>query len=103
MIVHREFRDVIESFVEMGYETRMLDFLTKAQKQHTVEQANRSRLITRACWSVESYYCRMKKWTLFGDRIENAFIPKAANCVRVVSAALDCYRGPISTNNHYQY
>ena len=47
MIVARGFRDVIESFVEIGYEPRMPDFLTKGQKQHTVEQSNRFRLITK--------------------------------------------------------
>ena len=98
MIVDRGFRDVIESFIEMGYEARMPDFLTKGQKQHTVEQANRSRLITKVRWRVESYHARMKKWTLLGGRIENAFIPKVADCVRIVSAALNCYRGPIGQN-----
>ena len=40
----------------------------------------------------------MKKWALLGSRIENAFIPKIADCVRIVSAALNCYRGPIGVN-----
>ncbi|CAF3419459.1 unnamed protein product [Rotaria sp. Silwood2] len=95
MIVDRGFRDVIESFIDMGYEARMPDFLTKGQKQHTVEQANRSRLITKVRWRIESYHARMKKWALLSGRIENAFIPKVADCVRIVSAALNCYRGQI--------
>ena len=98
MIVDRGFRDVIESLVETGYEPRMPDFLTKGQKQHTVEQSNRSRLITKVRWRVESYHARMKKWALLGSRIENAFIPKVADCVRIISAALNCYRGPIGVN-----
>ena len=40
----------------------------------------------------------MKKWTLLGSRIENSFIFKVADCVRIVSAALNCYRGPIGVN-----
>ncbi|CAF1506759.1 unnamed protein product, partial [Rotaria sordida] len=40
----------------------------------------------------------MKKWILLGGRIENAWIPKVADCVRIVSAALNCYRGPIGVN-----
>ncbi|CAF1555268.1 unnamed protein product, partial [Adineta ricciae] len=39
-----------------------------------------------------------KKWSLFSGRIENAFIPKVADCVRIVSAALNYYRGPIGVN-----
>ena len=45
----------------------MPDFLTKGQKQHTVEQSNRSRLITKVRWRVESYHARMKKWALLGS------------------------------------
>ncbi|CAF4073830.1 unnamed protein product [Rotaria sp. Silwood2] len=98
MIVDRGFRDVIESFIVMGYEPRMPDFLAKGQKQHSVEQTNRSRLITKVRWRIESYHARMKKWTLFSGRIEKAFIPKVADCVRIVSAALNCYREQISQN-----
>jgi hypothetical protein len=98
MIVDRGFCDVIESFIEMGYEPKMPEFLTKGQKQHTVEQANRSCLITKVQWRIESYHARMKKWTLLSGRIENAFIPKVADCVPIVSAALNCYRGSIGEN-----
>ena len=98
MIVDRGFWDVIESFVKIGYEPRMPDFLTKGQKQHTVEQSNRSHLITKVRWRVVSYHARMKKWALLGSRIENAFIPKVADCVHIVSAALNCYRDPIGVN-----
>jgi hypothetical protein len=95
MICDRGFRDVIESFTDMGYEPKMPEFLIRGQKQHTTEQANKSRLITKVRWRVESYHARMKKWMLLSGRIENAFIPKIADCVRIVSAALNCYRGPI--------
>ena len=40
----------------------------------------------------------MKKWALLGSRIENAFIPKVADCVRIASAALNCYRDRIGVN-----
>ncbi len=95
MICDRGFRDVIKSFIEMGYEQKMPEFLTKGQKQHTIEQANKSRLITKVRWRIESYHARMKKWMLFSSRVENIFIPKIADCIRIVSAALNCYRGPI--------
>jgi hypothetical protein len=56
MICDRGFHDVIESFIDMGYEPKMPAFLTKGQMQHTVEQANRSRLTTKVWWMVESYH-----------------------------------------------
>ena len=60
MIVDRGFRHVIESFVEIGNEPRMPEFLTKRQKQHTLEEANRSRLITKVLWRVQSYHAPME-------------------------------------------
>ena len=54
MIADRGLRDVIESFVEIGYEPSMLDFLIKGQKQRTVEQVNRSSLSTKLRRRVES-------------------------------------------------
>ena len=91
----RGLRDGIEAFTDMGYEPKMPEFLTRGQKQHTTEQANKSRLITKVGWRVESYHARMKKWMLLSGGIENTFIPKIVDCVRIVSAALNCYRGPI--------
>lgn len=95
MIVDRGFRDVMNVFHGLGYEVKMPEFLTKGKKQHDTEAADKSRLITKIRWRVESYHARLKKWTLIGSRIENAFIPKVADCIRILSAALNCYRGPI--------
>lgn len=95
MIVDRGFRDVMEVFCDLGYEVKMPEFLTKGKKQHDAIEANRSRMVTKIRWRVESYHARLKKWTLLGSRIENAFIPKVADCIRIVSAALNCYRESI--------
>ena len=95
MIVDRGFRDVIDAFTDLGYEPKMPCFLTKRQKQHDVEEANRSRLVTKIRWRVESYHARMKKWLFIGGRVENHFIPKLGDCIRIISAAINCYRGPI--------
>ena len=90
MIVDRRFRDIVETFIEMGYEPKTPDFLSKEQNQHTLEQANRSCLIINVRWRIESYHAHMKRRTLFNGRIESTFIPKAADSVPIVSAALNC-------------
>ena len=47
VICDRGFRDAIEAFTDMGYELKMPEFLTRGQKLHTTEQANKSRLIIK--------------------------------------------------------
>ena len=79
MIIDRRFRDIVET----GYEPKMPDFLTKGQNRYTLEQANRSPLITKVCWRTKSYHARMKKRMLFSGQIENDFIPKVADYVRM--------------------
>jgi hypothetical protein len=98
MVVDRGFRDVIDTLSNLGYEPKMPVFLRKGEKQHTTEDANKSRLVTRVRWTVESYHARIKKWRFLGERVENSFVPKVKDCIRIVSAALNCYRGAIIAN-----
>ena len=98
MIVDRGFRDVIDTFREIGYEPKMPAFLRKGQTQHTTEEANESRLCTKNRWVVESYHARIKKWRLLAEIVQNSFIPSLNDCVRIISAALNHFRGPIIFN-----
>ena len=70
-ILDRSFRDVIEALEEEGLECKMPSYLMKGVPQHSVEDANDSRLITKVRWIVESYHGRIKKWTFFYNRISN--------------------------------
>jgi len=40
----------------------------------------------------------MKKWGILSDRIENPFLLKLGDIVRIISAALNAFRGPIMVN-----
>ncbi|CAF2155112.1 unnamed protein product [Rotaria magnacalcarata] len=95
MIVDRGFRDIVEAFSDLGYEPKMPIYLPKGQKQHTTNEANEARLVTKVRWTVESYHARLKKWRFFSDRIENQLLPKLHDCVRIVSATLNWLRGSI--------
>ncbi|CAC5402839.1 unnamed protein product [Mytilus coruscus] len=67
-IVDRGFRDVVEYLEEQGFSVQMPLYLKKGQKQHTTEEANTSRLVTKVRWIVESvndgeiseWYCTCK-------------------------------------------
>ena len=98
MICDRGFRDVIQSLSDLGYEVKSPVYLNKFQNQHNTEKANESRLVTKVRWTVESYHSRMKKWRILSDRVENQFLPKIGDIVKIVSAALNAFRGPIITN-----
>ncbi|CAF1504733.1 unnamed protein product, partial [Rotaria sordida] len=95
MICDRGFRDVIQTLCDLGYEVKSPMYLNKSQNQHSASEANESRLVTKVRWTVESYHARTKKWRILSDRIENPFLPKLGDMVRIISAALNPFRGPI--------
>jgi hypothetical protein len=98
MICDRGFRDVIQTMSDLGYEVKSPVYLGKSQNQHTTIESNESRLITKVRWTVESYHARMKKWRILSDRIENQFLPKLGDMVRIISAGLNAFRGSIVAN-----
>ena len=75
-IVDRGFRDVIEVFQDLDYETHTPSFLKKGDKQHSTADANNSRMCTKIRWIVEAFHGRLKKWRIFDDKIHNTLIPK---------------------------
>ena len=59
MVVDRGFRDIIDTFEQLGYEAYMPSYLQKNQTQHTTEEANNARLVTKVRWTVESHHARI--------------------------------------------
>eukprot|EP00732_Lithocolla_globosa_P004009 Lithocolla_globosa_v1_NODE_3469_length_1661_cov_21.691158.p1 type:complete len:267 gc:universal NODE_3469_length_1661_cov_21.691158:230-1030(+) len=76
----------------------MPSLLPKGQSQHSVEEGNLSRLVTKTRWVVEAYHARFKKWKFFDGRISNYHIPFLGQYMRIVSAALNRFRGPLFTS-----
>ncbi|XP_061168891.1 uncharacterized protein LOC133178157 [Saccostrea echinata] len=99
MIVDRAFRDSAGVLSEIGINMDMPSFLKKGQKQHSAEEANSSRLITKIRWVVESVNARIKTWRYLGKQLPNSQIPCIGDYVRIVSAICNKYRSPISTGN----
>lgn len=52
LVVDRGFRDAVDILKDFGINAQMPHFLNKSQKQHTTEEANESRLVTKVRWVV---------------------------------------------------
>ena len=76
MIMDRGFRDVVEVFEQLGYETHLSPFLKKHDVQFSTEDINTRRLCTKTRWVVEAFHGRLKKWRILDDRVHNSLIPK---------------------------
>lgn len=92
-IVDRGFDRVRVVFEEMGLEVRMPSFLKG--KQHSSEEANQARMVTKVRCGVEMYHARLKKFTLLQHTIQNSLFEKIGPYVKIVTAALNCFRPPI--------
>ncbi len=97
-ILDRGFRDCIDQMKELGLECKMPSYLQKGVPQHTIEEANDSRLITKLRWVVESYHGRVKKWTFFDNRIHMQHLSSIGVFVRIVTAAINAFRPLIKTD-----
>ena len=74
----------------------MPSFLGKRQ-QHTANQANTSRLVTKIRWVIESANGRIKKWSYFYNTIENQNIPHIEKDFKNICAIINAFR-PALTN-----
>ena len=92
VIVDRGFRDCIPDLEKFVYKTKMPCFLKKDQLQFTTSEANRTRLITKTRWVVESANGRVKQWQLFNKIIPNSMIEKIGDYFQIVRAMINCYR-----------
>ncbi|XP_065939474.1 uncharacterized protein, partial [Magallana gigas] len=91
-IVDRGFRDVSGYLIEEGYEVKMPQYLQKGNSQHSTEEANTSRLVTKVRWVVESVNARIKQWKFFDKVVSNHYIPYIGDFLRIVCAIFNCYR-----------
>ena len=98
-IVDRGFRDAVAFLEERGLKVHMPAFLPKGQKQHTVEEANLSRLATKVRWVVESVNGRAKQWKMLDKVVPNILVPNIGDFVRIVCALIKKFRPPIVSSS----
>jgi hypothetical protein len=74
----------------------MRDLMSKTivfrQKQYTTEEANKSRLITKVRWVVESANGRIKQWRFLDKVVPNKLVKYIGDFFKIVCAILNCFR-----------
>ena len=56
MIIDRRFKDVVQVFEDLGYETHLPSFLINGETQLSTEGINIGRLCTKTRWVVEAFH-----------------------------------------------
>ena len=69
-------------------------FLNKSEKQHSTEEANESRLVTKVRWVVESANGRITQWRALSNVLPNTQIPFAGGYVRIVCSLCNAFGPP---------
>ena len=69
-------------------------YLQKNEKQHSVKEANESRLVTKIRWVVESVNGVIKTWKYFDQVVLNINIPHIKQDFRLVCALINKFRPP---------
>jgi hypothetical protein len=62
------------------------------KKQHTTEKANKSRLIIKVKWVVESANGRIKQWKFLDKGVPNKLVKYIGDFVKIVCPILNCFR-----------
>lgn len=99
LIVDRGFRDDIPFLNELGFKTHMPAFLQKSVKQHSTNEANMTRFVTKVRWVVEAANGRIKKWKFLDNVVCNSQIPHIRDFVRIICAIINKYRPPLKKDN----
>ncbi|XP_061180161.1 uncharacterized protein LOC133188674 [Saccostrea echinata] len=99
LVVDRGFRDSISFLDSLGIRCQMPAFLPKGQKQHTTDEANTLRLVTKIRWIVESVNGRLKQWKFLQNVVPNTQIPFIRDYVCLVAALCNKYRQPLNAGN----
>ena len=97
MVVDRGFRDSVNFLEENGFKVEMPIYLPKGCKQHSTEEANLSRLVTKVRWVVESANGRIKQWKLLDKVVPNTLISQVGDFVRIICAICNKFRPSLAS------
>ena len=100
LVVDSGFRDAVDILKDFGINAQMPHFLNKSQKQHTTEETNESRLVTKVRWVVESANGRIKKWKALSNTMPNSQIPYVGDYGRIVCSFCNAFRSPLVTSTN---
>lgn len=97
-VLDRGFRDCLQLLETFDLISKMPNFL-KEGCQHTWDQANKSRLVTKICWVVEAVNGLIKKWKAFDQTFPNSEVTYISQYVRIICAICNAFRPPRVSNN----
>ncbi|XP_053388533.1 uncharacterized protein LOC128551660 [Mercenaria mercenaria] len=95
-VVDRGFKDSLGVLKDIGIEAKMPSFLEKGKTQHTTEDANESRLVTKIRWVVESANARIKQWQILNNVLPTSQLPYLTDYVRIICAICNKFKPPLS-------
>jgi len=90
-VVDRGFRDSVVFLNELGFAVKMQAFLINS-KQHSTEEANATRLVTKVRWIIEAINGIIKKWKYFANIVPNSNIPYIKNDFRFICALINKFK-----------
>jgi hypothetical protein len=98
-IVDRGFRDVVSHIRSLGYDIRLPESPEPGKKVLSAEQANRSRLVTKCRWVVESRNGHLKTIFRRFDKVwPNKSVPHLLDDFKIACAILNATRPGIESD-----
>jgi len=98
VIADRGFQGVVSELENLGASVFLPSFNPKGSTQPTIQDSNRSRLVTKVRWVVEAHHSRFKKFKLFSNTQPILHVDKLRACLRVLSASLNVHRPLLNQN-----
>lgn len=74
-------------------------YLSKGSSEHSTEEANLSRLVTKVRWVVESANGRIKHWKLLDKAISNHYVSSIGDFVRIVCSPCKHFKPPLANHD----
>ena len=97
LLLDRGYRDVLDYLQSHGFKHKMPEYLRKNMKQHTVEEANKSRLVTKSRWVVESRNGHLKStFKIFRDEVDANQVQHVGDYFRIACAIINAYHPKIN-------
>ncbi|CAF0968524.1 unnamed protein product [Adineta ricciae] len=91
------FRDIVNTLTRLCLKVAMPGFLHN-EKQFSPDEPNRTRLVTKTRWVIESVNGKIKNWKFFAHTVENTSLPYVGDCLDIICALINKYHCPAIAN-----
>ncbi|CAM4836812.1 unnamed protein product [Rotaria magnacalcarata] len=91
LVLDRGFRDTVNTLNRLGLKVAMPDFLHN-QQQLPADEANRTRLVTKNRWVIESVNRKIKTWKFMAQTIQNSTLRFISDYLDIICALINKYQ-----------